>query len=467
MVSGAQLRATISEVLCALVRRGYLEADLHLAVRVFLFEHLRRRGRKKPRSLVALVRYGSWQLLLFLPNLLRLRRMKPTRCVVVPASHRAFGRSGDSAVSKHADSVVRDWASSHGRVLMLETGLGPAFYRSPDGVPIINISLVVLLLQRLMTVFSRGSREPAQLVTDALGELHALPVGLTRRQFSRRVERHLDRARGVRRLYSWFIRFAPDCELVSVVYYTVDAMALTASAHLRGCTTSEYQHGIQNDEHPMYALQDMPVDLSTATTLPREFRVWDDVAKRRATRWMSLYPSAGFCARVTGNLWLERLKTHQPVADQPSEGSRILIALQEWPITFNVALIPALGCLDPETEVIVRLHPRDTDSAELIRRTFEDAPYQGSLVVQLPGAEPIEAVLGRSSLCITGFSTVGVESLQLGKRCLFIHPNAREGLADYIDGQQCQYAESETDIRAALKAWQQTRSDRQHGRLRA
>ncbi|MBB87552.1 MAG: hypothetical protein CMP06_09665 [Xanthomonadales bacterium] len=467
MVSTADVRSTIKDVLRALAQRGYHDAESHLTIRLFLFEQLRRRGQPKRPPLVSAVRYGMGQFAAFLPNVMRLRRSGQMRLVVVPASHRVWRRSQEPGVSKHADSVARMWVRESDRVLLLETGLGPASFRSPDDVPVINISLVVWVLQRIAAVFTRRQRTLALAVVDILDQFDARPTGVSRRQFARRIERHLSRAQWLRRIYGDFLRFDQCSQLVTVVYYTLDAMAITAAAQRSGCATAEYQHGVQNDHHPMYALDDMPVDLGVATSLPREFRVWDDIAYHRAMRWMALFPDAGFRAQVTGNLWLACLTDGGDGVSGDTDTTRILVALQEWPVTFNMALIPALSCLDGEIEVIVRPHPRDGVRIETIRRVFAATSFAGALVVQRPEEEPVEACLARSSLCITGFSTVGIEALQLGMTCLFTHPNARDGLADYIDGRRCHYADTEAGIRTVLQRWQEATLGGRRARLQA
>ena len=455
LISAAKLRRVIDEVLQAVAERGYRDPDFQLVVRLFLFESLRRKGEQKRLPVMTACRFGLEQLIFLLPNLVRMWGASPAHLVVVPASHRVGQPVRTRGVSKHADSVVSALLLRSNQVMVFETGVGPASYRGPSGERVVNISLVVWILQRLLGVFSRTSKAPAELVVHALEQLNARPDRVSKKRFSRRLQRHLDRSKWLIRIYSRLLRLEPHCQVVTIVYYTLDAMAVTAVARRIGCRTVEYQHGIQNDDHPMYALGQVPANLGKAATLPRAFHVWDNVAGRRAMRWMSNFPNAGFRCQVIGNLWLEQVIGTDRDRDVAGASRRVLVALQEWPMTFNMGLIAALECLDAATEVIIRPHPRDSVALEAIRSTFAQASFSGTFVIQLPGDAAIEAALARSSLCITGFSTVGVEALRLGSYCLFTHPNAKNGLADYIDGSRCFYADSEAGIRSVLMSWQQ------------
>jgi len=349
---------------------------------------------------------------------------------VAPARHRNI-RAGSRHISKHLDSLLGEYAD--GSRLVWEVGLNPALPDQAQSLPyhvsrVANLAAVASPMPRPLSQISKA-------IEDALGTARAGP--------------EIDTARLMRCLHAHDISVAYYRRLFAgsairrayfVVFYSLRHMPIIAALNRLQIETLEYQHGIQNDGHPIYTNWEH-VSLRP-DTLPATMLLWDEVARARIDRWGA---GLGLRTRITGNLWYSNA-----VRDKGSTGTGecILVALQLYPEYFNDEILEAVRQTAP-VRWLFREHPIHPLAPEYRDQLLRDYPN-----IEIVGArdETLEQSMSRSFCCVTGYSTVGIESLHFGLTAIFTDPYAREGLGDYIDGERCIYAENAADITRVVRA---------------
>ncbi|MDX1735775.1 MAG: hypothetical protein R3228_15480 [Halioglobus sp.] len=354
-------------------------------------------------------------------------RLVGIRCrqvFVAPATHRNVPRGG-ALESKHLDSLVERYARDGDAIWELRP--------VPPGVTVDrSLPCAVLAVARLLARL-RGPSRRVRALRDQL-DAYAQACEPELNWDLPRLELSLATFETARGIFYWLFRRSDIRRAFFVCYYGAAQFPLLAALNDLGRETVEYQHGIQSDVQPMYSgwehLQRKPA------SMPDRVLLWDGVALRRISRWAD---ALGIETEEVGNLWFAAMFKEAP----PHSSSRsILVALQLYPSHFNENILDAMQ-QSLDLEWVFREHPYAVLSAEQRDALLERNPR---LRIISPTDEPLEASLARCTVCITGFSTVGLEAVYCGRRAIFTHENAREGLADYIDDERCFYAAEAADI---------------------
>ena len=356
-------------------------------------------------------------------------KIRQTQLFVAPARHRNTLVDG-GYVSKHLDSMLRVYGGEH--PLVWEAGPNPNLSAVTDVFPR-HVSLVATILSRLVIIPGKIKAIKSLVI----GVLEHYPVqidfDLTNLGY------HLIAYDLSRAYYRRIFKGSSITVAYVVVYYSFRHAPIISALNELGIQTLEYQHGIQNNIHPLYTHWE---HLGSAPkSLPAKVLVWDEVSERRIGVWA--HP-LGIRTEIVGNLWCSR----QASLRQGSEAAgAIMVAVQIFPENFNLEVLVVIKKM-PEQQWIFREHPvypMDYESKKALRARYPNLEIVGSQ------DESVEATLARSFCCITGFSTVGVEALLWGRKTIFTHENARDGLTDYIDGERCFYADTAEDILAILQ----------------
>lgn len=219
-----------------------------------------------------------------------------------------------------------------------------------------------------------------------------------------------------------------------IAYYNIHSLALIEVFKKRGVSCIDYQHGVQNNFHPMY------VSLSIASKsigLPSSFWGWDDISKKRI---VSALGESFF--REVGNLWYKTKFYKKSIIPVLSTKKKILVALQAWPDFFNFNLFDVIE-KDENYLWVFREHPLNMlpdFEKEQIKNKYINVCFENL------ATNSVEMSIASCEMCITGFSTVGIEAYHMGKKVVFTHENAILGLSDYIDGVDVFYASDYEDI---------------------
>lgn len=243
-----------------------------------------------------------------------------------------------------------------------------------------------------------------------------------------------------RSIYSVIFKRSSLVRAYFICYYGSVPFPILAALNDRNIETIEYQHGIQSNVQPMYTqwehLETLP------KCMPRRMLLWDNVAVKRINQWGV---RLGVQTEQIGNLWYST-NGYAPLP-KPATTS-ILVALQGFPDFFNFEVLKVMA-KTTELEWVFREHPIAVLSAPQREELYRHNP---GLTIMRSTEESLEASIERCSICITGFSTVGLEALLCKRTTIFTHPNAREGLSEYIDGQQCFFADTEDAITRVIQA---------------
>jgi hypothetical protein len=223
-----------------------------------------------------------------------------------------------------------------------------------------------------------------------------------------------------------------------IAYYNVHSFSLIETLKTRGVECIDYQHGIQNNFHPMYAFLS---NVSNSFGLPDVFWGWDDVSKKRILSELS---SSHF--KKVGNLWYETELYKKLMVTPDSSKRNILVALQQWPDFFNFDLLKVIED-DVKYQWIFREHP--LNKIPIAERNWISEKYK-NIFFEDVGSTKVEVSIKSCEICITGFSTVGIEAYHMNKKVIFTHENALLGLSDYIDHNHIFYADSYETIKKII-----------------
>lgn len=345
---------------------------------------------------------------------------------VAPANHRHVLHDGRYH-SKHLDSLVDHFGGD--RDLVWEVGpsnthtigtaqRNPSTYLWPAAVVASRLRPLSRNLQAMGEIIERvRTSVPNDVTLDTSSLLRNLAAFDMCKSYYRRLFRNSD----LKRCYI-------------VVYYSQRNLPLISVLDSLEVETIEYQHGIQNDMHPLYMdWEHLPY---RPGTLVSRVLVWDQVAKNRIDSWGK---RLGITSEVTGNLWY----SGRPAEDAQSTAPTVLVALQLYPEYFNDCILQVISEL-ANVHWIFREHPvhplSEEDRAHLLK-SYSNVEILSSQ------DESLEDSLKRSVCCITGYSTVGVEALLYGRTTIFTSSVAREGLGAYIDNERCFYADTAPAIR--------------------
>lgn len=348
---------------------------------------------------------------------------------VAPASHRHVLRDG-RYYSKHLDSLVNHFGGD--RDLVWEVGQSTT--QGLGGVqhnPSTYLWPAAVVLSRLKPL-SRGLRRISEVIERVRW---SVPNDISLN--TRSLLRNLAAFEICRSYYRRLFRYSELQRCYIVVYYSQRNLPLISVLNSYGIETIEYQHGIQNDMHPLYTNWE---HLAYApSTLVNRVLVWDEVSRNRIDNWGK---KLGIVSEITGNLWYAGGSPAKIESGTPT----VLVALQLYPDYFNKGILRVVAELR-HVRWIFREHPIhplfEQDRADLLRS-------YSNIEVLSARDESLEDSLKRSVCCITGYSTVGVEALLYGRVTIFTNSLAREGLGAYIDNERCFYADTAGAIRNVL-----------------
>jgi len=203
-----------------------------------------------------------------------LLRPRPVgRLVIAPAQHRHMP-SPEGLVSKHLDSLLQVYAEDTDVVWEVGERAGVAPVSEP-------LPMHVARLARLM----------ARLFP------HPRPIRRLRRHLERAINQsftdkrlNLDELLEVLAIFhyshSYYRLFFSRTDIQQaylVVYYSRRHLPIISALNELGIPTKEYQHGIQNNVHPLYTHWEHLEKISLA--LPSSMLLWNQVALNRINRW--------------------------------------------------------------------------------------------------------------------------------------------------------------------------------------
>jgi len=223
---------------------------------------------------------------------------------------------------------------------------------------------------------------------------------------------------------------------------------LCVAARRRGIWTADAQHGwipsgeVPNEPYytPRYWLPGIP--------LPDHFLVWDEAS---AANLRQMFAGRAIEPVVIGNQWCQRFQRHDPndpiVRQWPVQRSvdpAILITLQWKTVRVGDSIPPvlqyAIAATCHQYRWVVRLHPCETDSVDLlavqgaVRRLC--GPRGGRITWQHPTERPLPAQLRETDVHLTFNSSAALEASYFGVQTGFVDQRRavlRSGMSHLFD----------------------------------
>jgi hypothetical protein len=96
--------------------------------------------------------------------------------------------------------------------------------------------------------------------------------------------------------------------------------------------------------------------------------------------------------------------------------------------------------------VLVREHPLHRLTSEQISTYFCQELFTAKIDLVANQEFGLDDLLSVVNICITGFSTVGLEANMAGAVTIFTHANAKDGLKEYIDSETIFYSGESSEI---------------------
>ncbi|MGJ8645378.1 MAG: hypothetical protein ACSHXJ_00700 [Marinomonas colpomeniae] len=235
--------------------------------------------------------------------------------------------------------------------------------------------------------------------------------------------------------------------VVLTVFYRLEAMAMCLACERLGIKTIDYQHGAQNDYHPMYTHWEN-IPQKGYELIPDIFWMWGDIPKKRIESWAM--KSKKHTAIVGGNLWMTYLSQRKSTVENigmfyQKNRTHILISLQ-GDAYFPSFLLGAIANSSSDVVWHFRDHPRLAISKEL-RKSI--AQYENT-EIEFTSQAPLYELLKLTDVHLTGYSTVAFEAQSFYVPTIFMHVNSLNGYKSLMNKNGLYYVENESDLICVL-----------------
>lgn len=230
-------------------------------------------------------------------------------------------------------------------------------------------------------------------------------------------------------------------------FYCSEAMAMNLACHQLGIIVVEYQHGAQNDYHPMYThWENLPEE--GYELIPNTFWMWGKEPQRRIENWTE--KTTKHNALVGGNIWMtyvsERKSDVAYLASHYNNSKiNILISLQGDQI-FPKFLLESIK--NDSSGIIwhFRDHPRLPISDILKNKIIKLSNCE----ITFSSQAPLYELIKKSDIHITGYSTVAFEAQSFNIPTIFTHINALNGYQELMNKNGLFYADNGDSFNALI-----------------
>jgi len=232
-----------------------------------------------------------------------------------------------------------------------------------------------------------------------------------------------------------------------IVFYRVEAMAMSLACHRLGIRVVEYQHGAQNDYHSMYTNWNN-IPEKGYELIPDVFWMWGTAPKLRIQNWAS--KTNKHKGIVGGNLWMSYARDNMSSSTgiesfYGKNKVNILVSLQ-GDLYFPEFLSKIMHFQSNNISWHFRDHPRLPISKELRRKIESDSNAE----IEFSTKESLYSLLIHSDIHVTGYSTVAFEAQSFEVPTIFTHINAFNGYEKEIGSNGLYYADNEAYFNVLL-----------------
>ena len=241
------------------------------------------------------------------------------------------------------------------------------------------------------------------------------------------------------------LRVRPKIVVLSV-WYSREAMAMTLACKRLKIKTVDYQHGAQNDIHPMYTnwnLRTQGFDL-----MPEIFWTWGEISKERINRWAKKYKNhrAIVGGNLSANLWWEKDEPASATVEAWQIKKPVVYVTLQGDAIFNEEILRVLEDTRERITWAFRDHPRLPISTSLRGRIMRSSGKSATIVKNTSLYKDLQ----NSSVHITGFSTCAFEAEVFGVPTIFTHEIAFAGQKEVLQAKGFFFSFTAEEIAASL-----------------
>jgi hypothetical protein len=364
-------------------------------------------------------------------------RFYPTM-ILAPYDHR-YEKTNDGCLNKHADAI-RGYCDAYQTIGLIEYNFSSKWRerRASDSHLLTLMPPLLNLKYCILSVFGR-STEKWSLETKQLNNVfksEKIGIELDSNNLFLEAKRVWETS-----LYckKYLMKYQVK-HLINIVYSNFVAIGFVLAARQLGIKTTEYQHGSQDDTHPIYTGWSL-IDSAGYQLLPENYWVWSQLNQERIQKWTKY--SNNHSAKITGNFYINRFLSTNI---NKTTNNTILLTLQD-PTQFPVFMYNAIANSPKEWIWWVKEHPRYKLTRRIWKK-FEDASAQ----IFNMSDEHIYTLFSKVTLHITGYSTCAFEAELFDLPTVFFDETARLGYQELIsNNEHFVYASDENEVVDSIK----------------
>lgn len=305
------------------------------------------------------------------------------------------------------------------------------------GASLLKAMLFAKVSAKLSVVLRRGNMPDEKELVSQIEDIFGLQISVVSdfrfiEELAKKFERIL-------------VKVQPEIVIVSV-WYSREAMAMTLACKRLNITIVDYQHGAQNDIHPMYTnwhLRTENFDL-----MPEIFWTWGEISMKRINKWAKQYNSRAILGgNLQANYWQKENKSSSSLVGTGQNKTPLIYVTLQGDDIFNGEILTVLEETQNQMNWVFRDHPRLPISSSLKRKIMSASGRKARIVRNTSLYED----LAKSSIHITGFSTCAFEAEIFGVSTIFTHENASLGHAEILEKKGFFFSLTSEEIAAGLK----------------
>lgn len=311
-------------------------------------------------------------------------------------------------------------------------------FRGLGGASLLKSMLFAKVSAKISVVLKKGKIPDEQELVHQIEEIFGIQVSIISdiffiEELAKKFERILLKAH-------------PKIVIVSV-WYSREAMAMTLACKRLNIKIVDYQHGAQNDIHPMYTnwnLRAKNFDL-----MPEIFWTWGEVSMKRINKWAKQYKNhrAILGGNLQANYWQKENKSSSLLVGTGQTKKPLIYVTLQGDDIFNEEILTVLEETQNQMNWVFRDHPRLPISSSLKRKIISASGRRARIVRNTSLYEDLQ----KSSVHITGFSTCAFEAEIFGVPTIFTHESASLGQPEVLETNGFLFSLTREEIVAGLE----------------
>ncbi len=243
----------------------------------------------------------------------------------------------------------------------------------------------------------------------------------------------------------WLGRMRPRILFVDC-WYTSEVLPVILAARRMGIPVVDLQHGIQGASHFGYAAWP---ELAPSLLIPDTFWFWGE-------RDLKVFEDRDNGLRlqaqgiIGGSIELNEVRERTGAGGEPdriTEPPRSVLVSEQKAIDVSRVLVPVIKATLGSVQWLIRPHPGQPESG--LRKAL--GPEASRVTFISPGLETVFESLTRAQLHVTGFSSIALEAMAMGKMTLLCHEAGREIFEDFLERGAMQFTPNADSLLASLE----------------